>query len=288
MNKAHVSENKKKLVKTVLEKIKKAPIVGIANLHGLPAAQLQKMRGLLREKVEMLMLKRNITEIIFENASKEKQGLEKLNAYLGGNPALIFTKENPFSLYKIIKKNKSPAPAKAGQKAPKDIVVSAGPTPFAPGPVISELKQLGINSGIEGGKIVIKQDAVVCKEGGVISDALASMLMRLNIQPMEIGLDIVAVYENGIVYDKKVLDVDETAFMNNLTKAITHAQNLSVEAAYPTKRNVGILISKAVRESKALARSQNILAKGMVGEVLGKAYIQMLSLKNQINFNGGE
>ncbi|MBI4918820.1 50S ribosomal protein L10 [archaeon] len=288
MSKAHVSESKKELVKTVLAKLKNTPIVGVANLHGLPAAQLQKMRGLLREKVEMLMLKRNITEIVFENASKEKQGLEKLNSYLGGNPALIFTRENPFSLYKIIKKNKSPAPAKAGQIAPKDIIVNAGPTPFAPGPVISELKQLGINSGIEGGKIIIKQDAVVCKEGGVISEALASMLLRLSIQPMEIGLDIVAVYEKGIIYDKKVLDIDETVFMSNLTKAIAYAQNLSVEAAYPTKQNINILISKAARESKALARSQNILAKGMVGEVLGKVHAQMLSLKNQINFNGGE
>ena len=286
--KAHVSEKKKVLTKNLINQLKKKPIIGIANLKGLPAPQLQKMRELLRDKVEMVMTKKTLTKFSLDQVSKEKIGLDKLNAYLSGNPAIILTEENPFSLYKTIKKNKSPAPARSGDIAPKDIIVKAGPTPFAPGPVISELKSLGIASTIQDGKIVVKADAVVCKEGGIISAELASMLTRLSIQPMEIGLDIVAVYEGGIIYNKSVLDVDEDAFMNNLNKAISSARNLSVEIAYPTKQNINLLIGKVVRESTALAKSQNILAKGVVGDILAKAHTQMLGLKNKINFNGGE
>ncbi len=280
--KAHVSEAKKQLVKVVVEKMKKNPIVGIANLAGLPAAQLQKMQQSLREKIDMIMTKKTVAKIIIEQVTKDKAGIEKLEEFLGGNPSFLFTKENPFSLFRTLKKNKSPAPAKAGQLAPKELVIKAGPTPFAPGPVISEFKQLGVAAGIEGGKIIVKQDSVVCKAGGVINEQLASMLSRLGIQPMEIGLDLVAVYENGVVYTKAVLDIDEDKFKSQLNRAITYARNLSVEAAFPTKQNINLLLGKAVRESKALARSQNILAKGMVEEILAKAHVQMLALKNKI------
>ncbi|MBI2112759.1 50S ribosomal protein L10, partial [Candidatus Woesearchaeota archaeon] len=36
----------------------------------------------------------------------------------------------------MLEKNKSNAPAKPGQVAPKDITVKAGATSFAPGPII--------------------------------------------------------------------------------------------------------------------------------------------------------
>src|SRR3989338_2085586 len=113
-------------------------------------------------------------------------------------PALLLKKENPFSLYKILKKSKSSASAKAGQIAPRDIIVPAGPTPFTPGPVISEFAALGIKAGVEGGKVAVKQDTTACKEGKPINAPLASMLARLGIEPMEIGLNLVAVFENGV------------------------------------------------------------------------------------------
>src|SRR3989338_1052307 len=112
-------------------------------------------------------------------------------------PALLLKKENPFSLYKILKKSKSSASAKAGQIAPRDLIVPAGPTPFTPGPVISELAAVGIKAGVEGGKVAVKVDSMIAKKGETIKPAVASMLTRLSILPMEIGLNLTAVYENG-------------------------------------------------------------------------------------------
>ena len=74
--------------------------------------------------------------------------------HLKGMPALIFTKENPFSLFKTLKKSKTNAPAKANQTAPFDLIVPKGPTSFAPGPVIGELAILGIKSGVEINEII--------------------------------------------------------------------------------------------------------------------------------------
>jgi len=155
------------------------------------------MREKLRGKVDIFMTKKRLMKIAFDQAKKDKNGIENLGDYFKGMPALVFTRDNPFTLFKILKENKSNAPAKGGQTAPHDIEVKAGGTSFAPGPIIGELGAFGIKTGVEGGKIAIKADKVVCKEGEVISSALAGILTRLGVNPMEVGLDLVGIYENG-------------------------------------------------------------------------------------------
>ena len=54
---------------------------------------------------------------------------------------------------------------------------------------------------------------------------------------MEIGLTIKAVYENGVIYTKQVLDVDEEQFMKDLNNAISWGLNLSCEVAFLTTQN---------------------------------------------------
>lgn len=279
MIKTHVAQYKKEDVKQILDLFKKYPIVSIINLQNLPSSQYQQMRRQLRGKVAIFMTKKRIMNIAIEQLKNDIKGLEIIKPYLKGIPALLFTKENPFLLYKTIKKNKSPSAAKPGQLSPRDIVVPAGPTPFAPGPVIGELSQLGIKAGVQEGKIVVKEDKVVIKEGDAFSAPLASMLARLGILPMEIGLDLVCTFENGILYTKNVLDIDEKVFMQKLTSAIQHATNLAVESTYVSKGTIKLLLQKAFRNAKGLAVSQGILAKGVVEDVLAKAHRQMTALK---------
>jgi large subunit ribosomal protein L10 len=121
-----------------------------------------------------------------------------------------------------------------------------------PGPIIGELGQLGIKTGVEGGKVAIKADKVLVKEGEEINAKQASLLLRLGETPMEIGLDITAIYENGIMYDKKVLDIDETKFAADLMTAISQARGLAIELHIQAKTQSQIL-SKSTRQSKALA-----------------------------------
>ncbi|MFH1315991.1 MAG: 50S ribosomal protein L10 [Candidatus Woesearchaeota archaeon] len=276
---AHVAEYKKRIVKEFIDLMKEYPIIGAVNLENMPAPQLQIMRKQLRGKVELRMTKRRLMRLIIEQAKDDKKGIEGLEKYLVGMPALLFTKENPFSLFKIIKKSKSKAPAKPGQIAPFDIEVKAGPTQFAPGPIISELSSLGLKTGVEEGKVVIKADAIVVKEGEKINDNAASMLLRLGIEPMEIGLDVTAVFEDGIIYDKKTLNIDEEQFMKDLVQADQWAFNLAVDAGIHNKRTTEFMIQKAFRESKAIAIDLDILTDETVGIMLGKAEAQAKSLK---------
>src|SRR3989344_8566689 len=115
-------------------------------------------------------------------------------------PALIMTELDPFRLYKLLKSSKSPAFAKPGNVLPKDAMVKAGPTNFTPGPIIGELGKFGIKAGVEAGKIVIKEDKVVARAGQKVDAKMAELLIRLDIKPMEIGLNVVACYDRGTIF----------------------------------------------------------------------------------------
>src|SRR3989338_2152110 len=241
------------------------------------------MRAQLRGKFFITMTKRRLIKLAFEEAKKTKKGIEQLEAHLGGMPALIFTKENPFKLSRTLQRSKSPAPAKAGQTAPRDIIVQKGATSFAPGPIIGELAMAGIKSGVEGGKVAIKEDAVVARAGEKIKPKVAEILTRLGVQPMEVGLDLVAVYENGIIYGRDVLSVDEKEYLSRLSNAVRWAFNLAIEAGYPTKQTIQVLLGKAHNDAKSLGIAQNIFDKGIIEALLAKAETQMKSLKSTAN-----
>lgn len=250
---AHVSKRKQETAAEFQELLMQYPIVAAVNIEGLPAKQFQNMREKLRESCVIRVAKRRVMTVAINAVKDKKQGIDSLTPHLAGMPALLFTKQNPFTLYKTIKKNKSKAAAKAGQKAPNEIIVRAGPTPFAPGPIIGELGSVGIKSGVDAGKIAIKQDAVVAKPGDIISQKLAGILTRLGIEPMEVGLDVTAVYEDGMIITKDVLNVDEDAYLGMLTKAAAEAIAISIEAGYLTTETRERGIQQAARSAAALA-----------------------------------
>lgn len=256
--KAHVSDDKKKAVKELVKLFKSYPNIGIVDVEGLPSSSLQKMRSQLKGKALIKSIKTRLIRLALEEAKEQVKGLEGLSKYVKGMPALIFTNENPFKLYKFIEKSKSMAPIKPGQKAPMDLTINAGPTPFAPGPILSELSSLGLKAGIEAGKVAIKQDKVIAKEGDVVDGKVAALLAKLGIEPMEICLNVVAILENGLVLVKDVLSVDETVYIANIKMLHNEALALAMKIGYISKDTVRPMIQKAERESKAIASAKNI------------------------------
>ncbi len=269
---AHVSPLKKKVVNEIVENVKKYHVVGVFAVDNLPSLQLQRMRANLRAEGAVLkVIKKNLILKAFEKVKDEVKGIDGLEKYLNGQVGLLYADENPFKLFKIIKKNKTTTFAKGGQVAPKDIVVKAGVTSFAPGPILGEMGSVGIKAGVEKGKVAIKQDAVVAKEGDVISPKLAEILRRLGIEPIEIGLNLKAVYEDGVIYDSKLLDVDEEEYLNKITEIASTALALSLGIDYPTKENAELLITSTVRKSKALASEVSYYSKDNIEEFVVKA-----------------
>lgn len=255
---AKIANWKKKKVEEVKNLLTKYNVIGLADLTNLPSAQLQKMRSSLKDTVLITMTKGRLIRRAIEQLKDSKKNIEELNNIMTGMPALLLTNTDAFKLSKSLSKSKTKAPAKPGQKAPNDITIPAGPTPFAPGPVMGELGSLGIKTMIQDGKIVVKEDKLLVKDGEIINEKISSLLLKLKIEPMEIGINLLAAYENGLIYRKDVLSIDEKQYINNLIKSYQDALNLSIYIAFPTKDNIKQLIQKAHREGEALSHLKGL------------------------------
>jgi large subunit ribosomal protein L10 len=273
-----VSEKKKQSVVEIKQLAEKYPVVGILDLFKMPSRQLQYIRRDIRGNILVKMCKKRVILLALKDI-KGKEGIEKLNEFTPREPALIFSEMNPFKLFKTLKKSKSRGYAKQNDVAPDTIVITAGPTALPAGPAIGELQRLKIPAMIKEGKIHVREDFVVAKKGDVISDQTANVLKKLDIQPMEIGIDVLGLWENGIVYKKDVLDVDESAYIQNIKNAYNYALNLSVNTCYPNKESIKILIQKAFQHGKNLGINANILDKGIVEGLIEKANLQAKNLK---------
>jgi large subunit ribosomal protein L10 len=271
---AKVSPRNEMFANKIRDFSKKYSILGIVDVTGLPAPQFQKIRSSIKKTAEVLIVKRNLIKIVLTELESTYPGVSQLADKCNGVVGIVFTNDNPFTLFKFVQKNKSTAPAKGGQVAPADIVVPAGPTSFAPGPIIGELGAFKIKAGISAGKVEVKEDSIVAKEGDLISDALAGILTRLGIEPMEVGLNIKAIYEGGTIYDRTVLDVDEDAILADLKGAASDCFKLSIGLEYYTNENITHFISEASRDSLGLGVGVAYPAAETIKALLSKANAQ--------------
>ncbi len=263
---AHVNPQKKVEVENIKKTIKEYPVLGIINLENLPAAHFLKIKHKLRDRIFIKITKKRLMKLAFDQLEKEKKDIAKIKPLLKGIPALVFTKEDEFKLQKMLNKNKTSAAAKAGQLANKDIYIKAGPTQFTPGPMIGEFGVLGIKTQVQEGKIHIKDDKLIVKEGEVISDKLAGLLSKLGIEPMEIGLNLMFTYKNGEILTKDQLSINEEEYLNNIKRAYSEALNLAVGACYIEKDTVDIILRKAYLNALALENKVGDLGKVEVKE----------------------
>lgn len=270
-------KQKEEEVERIKNLVEKYPIIGIVDINKLPAYPMQKIKDGLRGKAIIKVAKKTLMRLALEKSSKDLKALLEKDAI---QPALIFTEMNPFKLVKYLNENKSSAPAKVGDIAQNDITVSAGVTEFPPGPAISAFKKVGLKTSVEGGKIKIVEDKVVCKAGERITEDLAQIFSMLKMEPMKIGLNVVAIWENGTVYDRSVLEINEEEYMNKLMTAATNAFNLSVEIAYPTKDNIETLVLKAFVNARGLAIEAALPEKDVIEDILAKAVAQAKALKD--------
>ncbi|MGB7968311.1 MAG: 50S ribosomal protein L10 [Methanobacterium sp.] len=276
----HVAEWKKEEVASLKELIASHEVVGMANLLDIPAPQLQKMRRTLKDSAVLKMSRKTFMSLALNGS--EKENIEALEGYMEGQPAMIFTNMNPFKLYKILESSKTAAPAKAGSIAPEDIVVPKGDTAFKPGPILGELQKIGIPAKIEKGKIVITSDKTIVAAGESIPRDVASILTRLEIFPLEVGIDLRAAYEDQTVYTSDILTIDDEQTIADIQQAFTRALNLSVNAVIFNELSVPVLLQKAATLSLNLALNAEILTSKTTDLLIAKAYAQMLSLASAL------
>jgi large subunit ribosomal protein L10 len=269
-------------VKEIKDVISQYNTIAIASLEKVRAVQLQKLRKKLESSAYMRVIKNSlITRAVSEIT--DKTGIEKLQKHLTGPNLYLFTNLNPFKLVLLLEKSKVKTTAKAGDLAAFDVVVPAGTTGLAPGPIISQFTAVGIRTRIESGSVYVNKDTVVVKEGEPINAQLASLLSKLGIKPVEAGLSLRLVFDDGIILNEEDLTIDVDAFKKDVEAAHQFAFNLSLKAAIVLPENITYLIKLAHRNAYSLALNAGVINKETVKDLIRKANMEMQSLREKLD-----
>lgn len=278
----HRTENipqwKKDEIANIKGLIQSHKVFGMVGIEGILATKIQKIRRDLKDVAVLKVSKNTLTKRALNELG---ESIPEMDKYLDRQTALIFTNESPFKLYKVLEQTKTPSPIKGGAIAPADIVVQKGPTSFPPGPILGELQSAGIPASIDAGKVAVKETKVVCKAGEKVPQKLATMLSKLEVYPLIVGLDLRAAYDDGTIYEPELLAIDESQYFSDVIRAAQNAFNLSVNTAYPTSATIGTLLAKAFTESKNLGVNAVVFDSGVMDTLLAKAHVQMTSVASE-------
>ena len=267
-------------VDELLRLIEKSEVIANAELFKVRSNQLQQLRRKFRSDVHMQVIKNNIIKRAL--IASKKHNIENLIDSVSGSSIFLFTSINPFKLNLILENSTVNASAKAGDVAQGDILIPRGNTGLPPGPAISELHEIGIRTRIETGSIWVMRETVVAKEGDVISPSLASVLSKLGMTPIEVGLHIQNCYHDGFVLNSDQLRLDLEEIRNEFTTAVNQAFNFAVETQYPTVETLPTILSKAITNARTLAFQASYPAKEVLGDLMRKGYQHMLSLSAKL------
>lgn len=277
---AHIAEWKHGEVKELTDLLTSNKIVGIVEIGGIPAPQMQQMRSNLHNIASIRSAKNRLIFRALDEAEKQVKGISILKESITGQTAIISTEMNPFKLFAKIKATRTMAPAKGGETATYNIKVKAGDTPFKPGPVVGELQKAGIPAAILEGKVVIKTDKIIVSEGEKIPVDVAQMLTRLEIFPIEIRMSLHAVFEDGNIFKPDVLDINIDEFIGKMKQAFNNSFNLAIETGWFNELTIKPLLMNAYNNAFTLAIKQGIVNKETVKNLLLKAHVNVLALKN--------
>jgi large subunit ribosomal protein L10 len=268
-------------VKQIRDVILKYKAIGIASLHKVRSIQLQELRKKLHDTAHIRVIKNSLVERAISDSAIPNA--DKLKEYVKGSNVFLFTNLNPFKLARLLEKSKVKAVAKVGDVTAEDAVVPAGNTGLPPGPVISQLNSVGIQTRIESGSVWVNRDTVVLKKGGIVSESLAPILSKLGIKPVEMGLTLRAVYDSGVIIPEEQLRLDLDEYKKNLSEAYTEAFSLSLNAAVPMPENIAVLLQIAFANAHNLALNASIISPETVEDLVRKAHFEANALAAKIS-----
>ena len=279
-----VSATKVQEVEKIKALVKDFKVVGLAKLEKVPAKALHNLRDTLRGDVVIRMSKKKLIQKAFRES--KKKNLIDLADNIFGITAMLFTNMNPIKLAQFLESKAVKGAAKPGDIAPGDIIVKAGDTKIAPGPIISELSQnLRVQTLIKNGTIHIRNDKVTHTAGQLIDAKQAQLLGRLGLEPMTIKLDFYSAWEDGEIIPTEVLHLDVSTILDNVRLAASEGLNLALGLGMITSDTIKPLMVKAIRSSFALALNLPIFIPEMADQYMAKATREAIAI-NSVIFEG--
>jgi len=220
----------------------------IVEVDNVGSKQLQDTRRELRGKADVLMGKNTMMRKCIRDYCEANPGspVEKLIDECRGNVGFVFTNGDLGAVREILESNTRPAPARVGAVAPSNVVVPKGPTGCDPGQT-AFFQTLQIGTKITRGQIEITNDVDLIHVGEKVTASQAALLQKLGIEPFTYGLVLKSVYDNGSLFDAKVLDITDDVLTAKFGEALKKLAALSLALGLPTQASVPHSIANAFK-----------------------------------------
>jgi len=177
-----------------------------------------------------------------------------------GNVGFVFTNGDLSEVREKLLSNKVRAPAKPGALAPSDVIIPAMNTGLGPEKT-SFFQALAIATKISKGTIEIINDVHIVKEGERVGASEATLLNMLNISPFSYGLVVQQVYENGTIFEPKILDIKPEDLRAKFLVGARNVAAVSLEIGYPTVASVPHSIVNGFKKLLAVAAATDVSFK---------------------------
>jgi large subunit ribosomal protein LP0 len=224
----------------------------VVNCDNVGSAHMQKIRKALRGKGVIMMGKNTMMRKVIRGYLEQNPTLEALLPWVYGNIGFIFAKGDLSEIRKVVLAEKKEAAAKAGAIAPVDVWVRAGNTGLEPTQT-SFLQALNIPSKINKGQVEIVADVHLIHEGSKVGSSEAALLQKLNIKPFQYGLRPQAVFDNGSVYDPKLLDMSDEDLITKFKKGVQNIAAISLAIGHPTVASIPHSVIRGYKNVLAIA-----------------------------------
>lgn len=281
----HYPKKKRMMYQELQDLPTKYNVIALSKMTKVRATQLMSIRKKFRNDIKIRIIKNKVAIRAFEKV-KGVAGIESLSKQLEGQCALMFTNISPFKLNLIFAQNKVFLAAKGGDIASKDIVVPAGNTGIAPGPVLSEFKVANVATKIDQGTIWVAKDTVVARPGDVISVPLASLLSKLNVKPIEAGIAVNFAVAEGLIFKEQDLRISLEEYRTELVKSFQQALALATEAGYMIPETVKPMLVKAQQQARSVAAEAGYVTPETADFVLPRAKAKAQAVANKAKEKG--
>ena len=263
----------------------KYPTILVADLTGIPAKHIQRLRKKLDKIAVVMTVKPRIALKAFKAVGLP---VEKLEPYMNGQIMLIFSEKNSFELANIIKNFVTNDYYSPGEVVDREIIIPEGNTGLPAGPILSTFGRLKIQTRVVGNVIHVARDTVVAKPGDTVSEDLASLMQKLGLALKEIRLKIKCGLDGRVFIQGEKLVLNVSEYEEQLKLAHMYAFKLATELVIPEPPVIEYSLIKAHRQAVILSIEIGYIAPETIVHVLSTAHMKALALAAEISKHAPE
>merc|ERR1712072_230446 len=229
----------------------------LVNADNVASLQFAQIRAALRGKAHIVMGKNTMMKKVIRGLIDEFPDYEKVLPLLVQNVGFVFTNGDLKETRDEVLTHKKAAPARAGAMSPVEVIVPAQNTGMGPEKT-SFFQALNIQTKIARGTIEIVSPVHLLKPGDKVGQSESTLLNMLKISPFTYGLEVVACYDEGSVFEPAVLDITEDDIRARFMSAVNNVAAVSLNIGYPTAVSAPHSIANALKKLIAVAAATDI------------------------------